>query len=248
MKKNVIKCSKVITVLFIAVLLTSCHANIDWGNGIDGNGNVTTQNRNVENNFSKIDVSKGLNLTIQQSNNYSVEVEADDNLQEHITIRVENGTLIVTSDDYIDEAKAKNILVKLPSLTALDVSSGSCAKSSGLITGKDILVKSSSGSSTELSLEFDNIKCETSSGSKVNLKGKALQITSSSSSGSNIDAKKLLVNDVYAQASSGSTTDVHPIVSLNAKASSGSSVNYCSSPKTIVKEESSGGSVSNSKE
>jgi len=244
MVKFVVFCTKIITALIAAILFTSCHANIDWGNGIDGNGKVTTQNRSVENNFSKVDVSRGLIVTIEQSNNYAVEVEADDNLQQHITVRVENGTLFITSDENIDEAKAKNIHVKLPSLTALEATSGSSVSSNGMLTGTEIVVKTSSGSSSELLLEFDNIKCESSSGSSSNLKGKALKLNSSSSSGSTIDAKGLLVNDVVSQATSGSTTDVQPIVSLNAKASSGSAISYSSSPKTVVKEESSGGSVS----
>ena len=119
MVKFVVFFTKIISVAIAAVLFSSCHANIDWGNGIDGNGKVTKQTRNISN-FSKIEVSRGLNVTIEQSNNYFVEVETDENLQEHITTRVENGTLFITSDENIDEAKAKTIRVKTPSLTALE--------------------------------------------------------------------------------------------------------------------------------
>jgi hypothetical protein len=52
-----------------------------------------------------------------------------------------------------------------------------------------------------------------------------------------------LANEVTAQSTSGSSIDVHPLVSLNAKASSGASIEYDGKPKTIVKEETSGGSV-----
>ena len=54
-----------------------------------------------------------------------------------------------------------------------------------------------------------------------------------------------MANEIITEATSGSSTDIYPIVSLKAKASSGSSVNYKNSPKkTLTKEESSGGSVS----
>jgi len=236
--------TKVFLASIVALLFASCNANMNWGNGIDGNGNVTSQTRNVENNFSKIDVSRGLNVTIEQSDNYFVEVETDENLQEHITTRVENGTLFITSDENIDEAKARDIRVKLPSLTEVEATSGSSVSSKGLIKGTNIIVKTSSGSGTNLNLEFDTIDCESSSGSSLNLIGKALRLKTDSSSGSTIEAKELLVNDVESEATSGSSTIVHPLVSLKAKASSGSSVNFNSSPKTVVKEESSGGSVS----
>jgi len=244
MVKFVIFCTKIIAAAIVALLVTSCNANINWGNGIDGNGNVTKQIRNVENNFSKIEVKRGLNVILEQSNNYSVEVEADENLQEHITTKVENGTLVITTDENIDEAKAKTIRVTMPILTAVETTSGSSLTTNGLFTGTDITVKTSSGSETNLSLEIDNITCESTSGSTIKIKGKALQLNTASSSGSSIEAKDLLVNDVISQTTSGSSTNVRPIVSLKAKASSGSSIDYAGTPKTISKEESSGGSVS----
>lgn len=236
--------TKLIAAALVAFLFTSCHAKIDMNNGIDGTGNVTKQTRNVENNFSKIDVSRGLNVTLEQSDSYLVEVEADDNLQDHISVRVENGTLVITSDDNIDEATSKTVHVKMPSLNGVEATSGASITTNKVFTGTDILVKTSSGSEAELTLEFDNIKSESTSGSSQELKGKALTLKTASSSGSTIDAKGLLVNDVIAESTSGSDTDVHPIVSLKAHASSGSSIDYDTTPKTVSKEENSGGSVS----
>lgn len=244
MVKFVVFSTKLIAASVAALLLSSCNANINLGNGIDGNGNVTRQTRNVGNNFSKIDVNRGLNVTLEQSDNYSVEVEADENLQEHITATVENETLVITTDENIDEAKAKNIHVKMPALTGIETSSGSSVTTKGKFNGTAITIKSSSGSESNAELEFDRISCESSSGSSINLKGKALELNTDSSSGSSIEARNLIVNNVVSESTSGSSTDVHPMVSLKGKASSGSSINYDSSPKTVVKEESSGGSVS----
>ena len=244
MVKFVVFCTKIIAATIAAVIFSSCHANINWGDGIDGNGNVTTKKRNVEGNFTKINVSRGLNVKLEQADTYLVEVEADQNLQEHITTKVENGTLFITSDENIDEATAKNIRVKLPSLTSLESTSGSSVSTSNTFSGTDIDVIASSGSEANLSLEFDTRRCESSSGSTLTLKGKSLKLKTDSSSGSEIDAKGLLVNDVVSESTSGSSTNIHPIVSLKGKASSGSSIDYDSTPKTVSKDESSGGSVS----
>jgi hypothetical protein len=242
MSKFIAYCPKLIAVIMVALLFTSCRINLD--NGIDGNGNVTRQIRNVDTDFSKIDVSRGLNVTITQSDSYQVEVEADDNLQEHISVRIQEGTLIITSDDNIDEATSKNVHVTLPRLTGIEASSGASIANERVFTGGDISVKTSSGSEAELALEFENIRCESTSGSSMTLKGKALKLNTESSSGSSIDATRLIVNDVVAESTSGSDINVHPMVSLDAHASSGSSIDYSGSPKTVSKEESSGGSVS----
>lgn len=245
MVKLLVFCTKIIAATIAAILFSSCHIkDIDFGNGIDGNGNVSKQTRNVENNFSKIEVSRGLNVTLEQSETYFVEVEADQNLLEHITTRVENGTLIISSDENIDEAKAKNILVRFPLLNSLEATSGSSVSTNGIFTGTDVTIKTSSGSEAILALEIDNITCESTSGSTLKIRGKALQLNTASSSGSSIEAQELLANDVISQSTSGSSTNVNPLVSLNAKSSSGSSIDFKGSPKTVIKEESSGGSVS----
>lgn len=244
MVKFILFCAKIITATLTAALFSSCHAKIDWGDGLNGAGNVTTEKRNVEGNFTKLEISRGLSVTLEQADTYFVEVEADENLQEHITTKVENGTLFITTDENIDEATAKNIRVKLPSLKSLTTSSGASVNTKNTFYGTDIDVKATSGSDADLNLEFDAVRCETSSGSSLTVKGKALKLTTESSSGSEIDAHGLLVNEVVSESTSGSATNVNPIVSLNATASSGSSIDYSGSPKTVVKEESSGGSVS----
>lgn len=245
MIKFVVFCTKVISVTIAAVLFSSCHIkDIHIGSGIDGNGNVTKQTRSLEHNFSKIDANRGLNVIVEQSDSYFVEVEADENLQSHITTKVENETLIITSDENIDDATAKNIHVKMPALVDIETSSGSSLKTNGVFTGTEINIRTNSGSETNVNLEFDKIECQATSGSSLLIKGKALALNTKSSSGSTIDARALLANEIVSESSSGSTTKIHPIVSMNGKASSGSSIRYYSTPKTVAKEESSGGSVS----
>jgi len=244
MVKFAVVSTKIIAATIATLLLSSCNAKIDLGNGIDGNGNVTRQTRSVGKDFSKIEVNRGLNVIVEQSDSFFVEVEADDNLQSHITTKVENGTLIITTDENIDEATARNIHIKMPSLSDIETSSGSSVTTKGVFTGSQIDVTSSSGSEADLDLEYESISCESSSGSSITVKGKALSLSTDSSSGSTIEAQNLLANDVISESTSGSSTNVHPIVSLNGKASSGSSISYDTSPKTVTKEESSGGSVS----
>lgn len=244
MIKFIVFCTKIVIAALVALLVSSCHTKFDFGNGIDGNGNVTTEKRNVVGDFTKIDVSRGLNVEVEQSKSYFVEVEADENLQKHISTTVENGTLTITSDENIDESTSRTIRVKMPSVTSLETSSGANISAKNNLLGNNLKIRTSSGSEIDVEVEIDTIDCEATSGSTITIKGKGLKLTSSSSSGSSIDAENLHVNDVVAESTSGSSTLVHPIVSLTGKASSGSSVNYNHTPKTITKEESSGGSVS----
>ena len=247
MVKLIIFCTKMLIATTVAILFTSCNGSIF--NGIKGNGKVQTEKRTITEKFTKISVSRGIEVIVEQANSVSVEVEADQNLLSHITTKVENGTLEITSDVNIYSADVEIVRVKIPVIDGLEATSGSNIKSSGTLkstnTATKIIVKTSSGSEIDTSLEMDAIDAEATSGSTITLSGKTLKLSASSSSGSDLNAENLLSNEINADATSGSSLNVHPLVSLYAKASSGASIDYDGTPKNISKEETSGGSVSN---
>ena len=230
--------------LFLFIGSTSCNLNANFGNGIDGSGNVITEKRNINQEFTKITASTGVNVIVEQGSPTEVEVETDDNLIEYVVTEVENGTLKVKIEGNINLMTTINVRVKTKSISNLESSSGSSITSKNILNGTSIALKSSSGSEIDVELEYENVNCESTSGSDLKVSGKTLRLETKSSSGSEINASNLAANDVYAQSTSGSTTTVKPIVKLSAKASSGSSIDYVQEPKNVSKEETSGGSVS----
>ncbi|HEX9979366.1 MAG TPA: head GIN domain-containing protein [Flavobacterium sp.] len=228
----------------VAVVTASAQSCMTDIRGIKGSGNVVTQNRDIAEDFTRVEVSNGLEVTIEQSNAKAVIVEADDNMQAHITTKVEGGTLKISSDYNSFTNVTKKVTVRMPIIKGLEASGGSTLRSGNKLTGDEISISASSGSEINVSVEAEKILCEASSGSHLTASGKALSLETSSSSGSGIDASKLLANDVHAQSSSGSSTDVHAIVSLDAKASSGSSIDYTGNPKQLQRDENSGGGIS----
>ena len=235
-KKTIVKLA---LLSLTVILLTACQFN-----GVKGSGNVVTENRTV-NTFTKIKVDKGLDVVLEQSDETSITVIADDNLQKHIKTTVENGVLTITSDinNYIN-VESKEIIVKAPHIESIDICCGVNFNAKNTIKNNTIALKSSSGSSMNIAIETEKATCETSSGSNIKVYGKAIAMEAASSSGSTIDAEKLLSNDIIASASSGSIIEIYPLVSLNADASSGGVINYHNVPKNINKKSSSGGSIS----
>jgi hypothetical protein len=220
----------------------ACYDDWDFNRQrIKSNKSLLVNAREVNNLLNFIDTS----LTKEYSKFISEQIEVTNELlKSYLDKLLNKNTIEITSDKNIDEATAKNIRVKLPSLKSLEATSGASVNTKNTFEGTDFNVKTSSGSEANVSIEYDVVKCESTSGSTLKVNGKALKLTTHSSSGSSINAQGLLVNNVVAESSSGSSTNVHPLVSLKAKASSRSSIDYNSSPKTVSKEESSGGSVS----
>ena len=227
----------------MALLFASCNHSFHIGDGIKGSGNITTETRSANEDFKSIDVSYGIKVNVEQADVKSISVEADDNLQKHIITKIENGVLKIESDKNYNSTETPIVNVKMPVISGLSASSGSEINSTTTLITTNINAKSSSGSRINIEVEADAITLESSSGSTIEASGKALKLETTSSSGSSIEAKDLMANEVNAQTTSGSSTSVYPIVKLDAKASSGSSIDYYKVPKTLSKDESSGGSV-----
>lgn len=233
---------KLILILLFAIFFSSCH--FETGKTVSGSGNVITENRNLSN-FTGISVQRALEVEVEQSDKFEVVVEADDNILSHIITEVRDGILVIETDiNNFDNVNKKKIKVKMPKVTSLESSSASYIKSKNTLISENLNVDASSASKIEISVEAENINCDSSSGSSIEVQGKAIKLVTESSSGSTINANNLLVNDVIANSGSGSSTSVHPILSLNAEASSGSSISYHNVPKKLTQSTSSGGGIS----
>ncbi|WP_329806643.1 head GIN domain-containing protein [Flavobacterium facile] len=232
---------KFFATLIVTVTLVSCH---DFDNQKRGNGNVTTDTREVTGNFSKIVVGQAIDVEIEQADSYSIEVETDSNLQNHIKTTVENGVLKISSDANIQDAEKLLVRIKMKQVTEIETTSASSVQSVNLLKGKSLRIAASSSSDVEIEAEYETIHLEATSTGEITIKGKTLKLETSASSASEIDASDLLANEVFAQATSASDTKVYAIVKLDAKAASAGSITSVKKPKEVRKEETSGGEVS----
>lgn len=235
--------TKFIVITLMALFFGSCN-QIGNINSITGSGHVTTENRTVTGDFKNVEVNNALELIIEQSDKTEIIVEADDNLQKEITTKIENGVLVIscTKGNFIN-VSSKKVTVKMPVIEGIEASSASTVNTTNTLKGNSLTLSTSSAASISASIEYENIQITANSASNQTIKGKSLHIEASTSSAGVINAGELLSNEVVASSSSGGSTTVHPIVNLKADASSGGNITYNGTPKSIQKEENSGGSV-----
>src|SRR5690606_10604745 len=117
--------------------------------------------------------ARGLDVIIEQTDKTSVIVEADENLQQHITTVVENGVLKISSDSNIFNSESLKVTVQMPVISGLETASGASLSSANTLKSDGITVKASNGSEIEISVEADKVICETERGSHININGKA---------------------------------------------------------------------------
>ncbi|NNC45175.1 MAG: DUF2807 domain-containing protein [Winogradskyella sp.] len=235
---------KIIVTGLISLLLVSCNFNDNFfGMGVKGNGNVVTLDRNVDAEFDKIEVSRGLDLYITQSSEPALTVEADENLHDIIVTEIIDGTLRIYTEDNISMSSSQKIFVNVISLSSLEATSGSDVFSTNTIESETLHLKGTSGSDIELSVNTKTITCKSTSGSDVKLSGKTDTVSGESTSGSDINAKELISNRATVRATSGADISIYASQKIEAKASSGGDIAYYGKPAIVNAKDGSSGSI-----
>lgn len=232
--------TKLTLILLLSVTMTSC-----FFDGIKGDRNVVTQERNISSDFDAIDVSQGIDVFLTIGNNVSLTLEADENLHDIILTEVKDGTLHIYADKNIWSAKTRKVYVTANEINQITATSGADLVSENTITSEDFKIKATSGSDVKLQLKVTNLTCNTTSGADARLKGEAVNFTAKSTSGSDIKAQELETETCSVKVTSGADAYVNVSETLNANATSGGDIKYIGNPKKVQQNVSSSGSIRN---
>ncbi|RKE92258.1 head GIN domain-containing protein [Ichthyenterobacterium magnum] len=233
--------TKLIVATVISLLLFSC--NFDFNFGVKGNGNVKTIERTLEGNFSQIEVSRGIDVYLTQSDTQSLEVQADENLHEIIITEIENDVLKIYAEDNISYASARKVMLSFKNVTHITSTSGSDVYSTNTIVADKLTLNTTSGSDMELDINTNIVDCKSTSGSDLKLSGKTNTIFAEATSGSDLKAGNLKANICNASATSGADITVNTKEKLHARASSGGDIRYYGNPTSVSKKDSSSGTI-----
>jgi hypothetical protein len=235
MKKTVL-----FTVLLSSVLLQSCVFG-DWDNGVSGDGNVIAETIDVVG-FSGIHASSGIDVNISQGD-FSVEVVADENLHEYITVEKEGQILRIDSERSIYRAKSKVVNVSLPELTSISISSAGDVKGVTGFTCDDLEIRISSAGDMDLEVDASDIDLSISSSGDCHLRGSANSLDAKLSSAGDLNAFDLLAEYVNVSVSSAGDARVWANKEIEMSASSAGNIYYKGDAEVIRSHTSSAGSI-----
>jgi hypothetical protein len=227
--------------MMILIAFSSC---VFMGPSIKGNGNVVEQNRKTGD-FSKIEVSRGMNVYISQGETHKVVVKADENLLDAIETENEGDVLIIRATQNIRSATSKKVFITVPNLEEIEASSGSNIFSETKLVFRDLTVSTSSGSNVKLEINSEKSEFSSSSGSNINLQGTTNSFIAKATSGSNIKAEELIAENCETKASSGSNIWITAKNDFSGDVSSGANIYVYGNPKNSNTEKSSGGNIIN---
>ena len=235
--------TRIIVISIISILMLSCNFSMNFGKGIDGNGNVVSTERTISSEFDEIKVSQGLDLYITQSNDVTLTVEADENLHDLIMTEVTDGVLRIYSTENIRRSTAKKVLLNINTVSSIKATSGSDVYSTNTIDVANLELNSTSGADIKLDVKTNSLECHSTSGSDIELSGSTKTLIASATSGSEIDASDLNAETSNVKATSGADISVNTSKALTAKATSGGDIRYSGNPEKVKKSDTSAGSV-----
>lgn len=189
---------------------------------IQGSGVMKTEKRDLSG-FRKIDAGGALNVEISIQKEFSVEVEADDNLLENIKTVVDGDTLKIYSKGRISTRNPMNVRITMPELSGLDISGASKAN--------------------VVNVAADSLAVEASGASKVTINGSSKILNLDVSGASRVDAENLKVENADVDASGASSAAVVVSGQLKADSSGASRIVYSGNPTNVVKSTSGASSV-----
>ena len=234
---------KIIVSSLLSLSLFSCNFDLNFNTGVRGNGEVTTEQRNISKPFTSIKATEGLDVYLTQSDNESISVEADDNLQDIIITEVIDGILKIHTKQNIGKCKSKKVMVRFKDVSSITATSGSDVFSTNTVTVKNLKLETTSGSDMTLDVNTLTLICKSTSGSDLKLSGKTTKLTAEATSGSNIKAADLIAESSHVKATSGADITVNTSKELTAKATSGGDIKYFGNPEVVNKSDSSLGSI-----
>jgi hypothetical protein len=224
MKKNV----TLGLVMLIAMTFTSsCY--FEFPSRISGDGNVVSEIRDL-NNFSSISISGGLEGFITMGEKFSVEVIADENLQEIIQTEVRGKKLVIRASRNIRRADSKEVHISLPVLSGIDVSSAARMQSENFFDVDELRADVSSAGRLKLIINSRELDINVSSAGDATLEGRTENLKATVSSAGDLDASDLEAVNAKVNVSSAGKASLMVSGELDANASSAGSISYKGNP------------------
>jgi len=184
------------------------HFKVDFGTE-KGSGKVATEHRSVSG-FKGVEVGGVFQVEITAGPDFSVDVEADDNLLPFIKTEVKHGILEIETDKRLSTENPLKVRISAPDIDTLDVSGAAHLTLDGVKNG-GLSVESSGASQLKISGETSKFNLEMSGASKI-------------------DAGDLRAANANIESSGASQAEISVSEALNVDASGASHVTYSGTP------------------
>ncbi|MGA1977718.1 MAG: head GIN domain-containing protein [Bacteroidales bacterium] len=228
---------------FVIFLAIGGCINGQFRKTVNGNGNVVKKERAVNDSFTGIKVSSGIDAYITQGDVPGIVVEADENLHEYILTEIKGGILNIYTDVEIRHADIRRVHVVMKDIKSLSTTSAGDIIGETPVRTDDLALNASSAGDIKLEVYAKTIEADGSSSGDITLSGEADFLKADMSSAGDLKAYDLKVREANVIVSSAGDADIYVTDKLTARSSSAGDINYKGDPKYIDAHSSSAGDI-----
>jgi hypothetical protein len=185
---------------------------VDIGDRVTGSGNSITERREATG-FNEVEVSGVFQVEIVAGKEYSVEIQADDNILPLIQTKVHGETLQIELEQSVKPRSEMIVRLTAPNIERVRSSGAAKINASGI--------------------KNEQFSVDTSGASKITLSGETAKLNIDVSGASKIDAEQLSASAVNIDSSGASKIAVNAANEIRTEASGASVITYTGDPKTV---------------
>lgn len=164
-----------------------------------GSGKITSQEYDLSqlslSRFTMVVVEDDIDVSIRQSDNYSLTLIADDNMLKHFVVSTKGYTLTLGIQSLIYRNVTKKAVISMPVLFGLSLYSGSAGTISDFNSLDNFNLTLADASQFSGNMTMSDCQFDLASGSSAQLSGSGGDLRISASDSSRVDMADFLVND-----------------------------------------------------
>jgi len=208
---------------------------------VTGNGKMVTQKRSVSS-FDAVNVSGGMQVLVKQAATISVQVEADENLQEYIETEVSGNKLTIRYRNKVSIHGGKvKVYITVPTLNGASISgSGSMSSESEIPSSGEFKAAISGSGNIRMQTGARNVEARISGSGNIELGGNANDVDVVISGSGSFKGYNLKSKDVSVTISGSGNVETNVDGPLDAKISGSGSVYYKGNAAISLKSSGSG--------
>ena len=203
--------------------------NFGFG-GISGEGPVKTETRSAQD-FHAVEIEVPGDVEIRISDQYSVEVEAQENLLPLLKTKVENGKLDVYFSENVSNAKDLKVRISGPAFDDLALSGSGNMKVLTPLSGESIELSIGGSGNIDLpQADVGKMDCSISGSGSITVGGKAGDASFHIAGSGDIGAKNLAATTAKAEIAGSGTVNCNVSQTLKAEIAGSGDVFYTGTP------------------
>lgn len=232
---------KKLTFLLLSAIAVCSQLQAQKWTKVEGNGNITTQNRQVGT-FSEISVGGGMQVEVSQGSTHTLSIQADDNLLEYIVTEVNGSKLQIRYKNNVSVSSRKvKVTITTPRLDGAAISGSGSLYTTGSIPSNGVFDAAISGSGNlKIASGANEVKARISGSGDIAFAGNASALDVSISGSGSFKGFELNTREAVVSISGSGSVETAVNGKIDARIAGSGSVLYKGSAQVSMKTSGSG--------